>query len=332
MTGSFLRLLSSLWSGHHGRPVRSAGEERGGYPATFSPVPPDPRLSRPEVFDPSLRHFRHGMRLGEPTFADAKLAAKWRRARRHVMDHLLRIVVESPWRGNLVLRGSLVLSAWFAERAREPGDIDWVVQPHTALISQPLATQLTCGIVALVRERPFTGSGGCEILGDDIVTDDIWTYERAPGRRIVVPFRCGELPSGFVQMDFVFGEELPLPPVQTKIPREDGTRGTLVFTAGRELSLAWKILWLLSDNYPQGKDLYDAVLLAESTPISRQLLERVLDDPTKDVDLLRSLTPGLPTLTRVDDWDDFAREYPQIGGTFDHWKGRLLAALAPALR
>jgi Nucleotidyl transferase AbiEii toxin, Type IV TA system len=335
MTSSFLRLLSNLWSGQRGRPAETPRAERAGYPATFAPVPPDPRAPRNEVFDPAARHHRHGFRLGEPVFDDADLAQRWRQARRHVMDHLLRVVVESPWRGNLVLRGSLTMSAWFGERAREPGDVDWVVQPHTILISQPLAAQMMEGLVLRVRERPFTGSGGCEILIDDIATDDIWTYERAPGRRIVFPFRCGadagDLPQGFVQMDFVFGEELPLPPVQTEIPRADGARGTVVFSAGRELSLAWKILWLLSDSYPQGKDLYDAVLLAENTQISRQLLERVLDDPTRDVDAIRWLEPGLPTLTNVD-WDNFALEYPQIAGDVEHWKGRLLAALAPVLR
>ena len=55
------------------------------------------------------------------------MAEAWHRARRRVMDHLLRLVADSPWREGLVLRGSLVLTAWLGRVAREPGDIDFVV-------------------------------------------------------------------------------------------------------------------------------------------------------------------------------------------------------------
>ena len=41
------------------------------------------------------------------------------------------------------------------------------------------------------------------------------------------------------------------------------------------MSLAWKLLWLHSDMHPRGKDLYDAMLLAESTSMPPGLLEAV---------------------------------------------------------
>jgi hypothetical protein len=321
---SFRRLLNNFWCRHIGEPARR-GEP--GYPSTFQPVPPDPRAKQPKLFDPALKGFRHGLRMGEPAFEDAALAAKWRLARREVMDHLLRIIVESPWREHLVLRGSLVMRAWFGDDARDPGDMDFVVQPHTVLISQPLATEILGGLVQRVHERPFTGAGGVQIAIDDIATDQIWTYDRAPGRRIVFPFRCGELPAGTVQVDFVFGEGLLCPPVQTAIPRAGGG-STLVFTADKELSLAWKLLWLLTDAYPQGKDLYDAVLLAESTRLPRDLLERTLLDPVDGKSCLPSIFPQL-RLAGALEWESFQLEYPWIGGDAEHWQARLINALAP---
>ncbi|MFG2526860.1 hypothetical protein [Streptomyces sp. NPDC048516] len=46
----------------------------------------------------------------------------------------------------------------------------------------------------------------------------------------------------------------------------------VVRAAARALSLAWKVLWLVSDLHPEGKDLYDALLLAESTELPSALL------------------------------------------------------------
>ncbi|PYC74957.1 hypothetical protein C7C45_03455 [Micromonospora arborensis] len=42
-----------------------------------------------------------------------------------------------------------------------------------------------------------------------------------------------------------------------------------VLAAPAPLALAWKLLWLATDRYPQGKDLYDAALLAEHTTVTK---------------------------------------------------------------
>ncbi|MBE4737851.1 MULTISPECIES: nucleotidyl transferase AbiEii/AbiGii toxin family protein [Streptomyces] len=53
---------------------------------------------------------------------------RWRAAHRAVLDHLLRLVAEySPLGEDLVLRGSMVMSAWVGAEAREPADLDWIV-------------------------------------------------------------------------------------------------------------------------------------------------------------------------------------------------------------
>lgn len=58
-------------------------------------------------------------------------------------------------------------------------------------------------------------------------------------------------------------------------PEPAEVAGVLLPAAARELSLAWKPMWLVGDLYPQGKDLYDAVLLAERHRLPNALLQEV---------------------------------------------------------
>src|SRR4051812_29870143 len=236
-----------------------------GYPATFEQPFADPSAHREKLFDPALKQYREGYRLGEPRFADAEIERRWRDARCRVMDHILRAVVASPHKDNLVLRGSLVLKAWLGDAAREPGDMDWVVTPKSIRITDTSAAEMFSGIIAAVLETSVAPE--IDIIIDGIATDEIWTYDRAPGRRIVFPWCCADMPgsalsgplSGVVQFDAVFGEEL-LMTTKTAIPAVDGSTID-VQTATPQLSLAWKLMWLRYDAYPQGKDLYDATLL-----------------------------------------------------------------------
>ena len=84
------------------------------------------------------------------------------------------------------------------------------------------------------------------------------------------------------------------------------------------------ILWLETDLYPQGKDLYDAALLAERTYLPAELLREVLS---------RELGADAETFTadRVlawqVDWDNFVAEYPWVVGTPQQWQSRLHQAL-----
>src|SRR5690349_6926055 len=105
------RLLGRL-SGASSAPGDAARERMKELPVSSRPHWQDRDVAQPEVFDPALLHYRNAFRLGEPTFEDPRRALLFRLARRRAMDHLLRIVVESPWADHLVLRGSLVLKAW----------------------------------------------------------------------------------------------------------------------------------------------------------------------------------------------------------------------------
>ncbi|MFG1825092.1 nucleotidyl transferase AbiEii/AbiGii toxin family protein [Microbispora bryophytorum] len=297
------------------------------FPTTYLPVTDRPGFRQPPIFDPALKQFDRAFRAGEPIVDDPETGRRWRRARRRAIDHLVRVVAESPWNENLVLRGSLLLEAWVGEEAREPGDLDWVVIPPTVNMDSPLTVAMFKGVIAAAVTGPADGTVTFD--PGDIATDEIWTYDRVPGRRLMFTWRAGDLPPGTVQLDFTFNERLPVPPEVALIPRAGGGEPTPVLAASPELSLAWKLLWLASDYYPQGKDLYDAVLLAERVALPRDLLHRVLRDAlgAREADEF-----GPETIRRLDevDWDEFRAEYPHVTGNARDWLDRMARALEPA--
>ena len=303
--------------------VTAPHTEGDGFPRTWQRKLADGDVERPAVFEPALKQFDRAYRQGEPAFQDVELGLEWRAARRRVIDHLLRIVGESPWKDDLILRGSMLLKVWIGDAAREPGDIDWVIGSPTAQVADLWTRDMFDGLVQVIAEQPRADN--IDILVADTAVDDIWTYDRAPGRRIVIPWHASGLPAGSVQMDFVFQEEMASPALRTLIPTLDGIDVEL-WTASRELSLAWKILWLETDMYPQGKDLYDAVLLAEHVDLPASLLNQVLSPAFRGSS--PTLVPDLIREWHVD-WENFQLEYPWVEGGVREWQERLVQALAP---
>ncbi|MEU8685418.1 nucleotidyl transferase AbiEii/AbiGii toxin family protein [Streptomyces sp. NPDC048611] len=281
-------------------------------PATLHPVPDDGVVQRP-VFDPAAAHHDFGMRLGEPSFADAAVGARWYDARRHALHHVLTAIARSPWAGHLVLRGSMLLASWFGDAAREPGDLDFVVEPESWQLTDPRTDRMLDGIAAAAEELSHRG-GPVRLDAQAAAADEIWSYDRVPGRRLVIPWTAAAdgVPGGSVQLDFVFTERLPVPAEPTEIRGPEGTAPVTVRAATRALSLAWKVLWLVSDEYPEGKDLYDAVLLAECTALPFALLREVF----RDVDY--GTYDRQPVLHRTlwgieGDWSELRKEYPDRG-------------------
>ncbi|MFE7857327.1 nucleotidyl transferase AbiEii/AbiGii toxin family protein [Streptomyces sp. NPDC057403] len=316
-----------------------------------------------------------------------------RLAHRAVLDHLLRLVADSPLGDALVLRGSMVMPAWVGADAREPADLDWIVSRpllvpvdpahpypyveevdlvrqwpeaadggdpyeiwkfeefgtqglravappeglHWIVEVEPEACPPHETLLDMVHERP-TAAPGVTLDAEAARNDATWTYSQydTPGIRLIIPWEAEDLPSGEARLDFARDEWLPEPPVWTAIPRGDGAGPTVVRTAGRELSLAWKLLWLHTDCAAEGraqaKDLYDAVLLAEAeaTKLSPQLLRKVFrHEPgnTAAADALRldAMTPWSV------DWEDFRADHPQVRGTAEEWLERLGRALERVL-
>ncbi|MFE1415985.1 nucleotidyl transferase AbiEii/AbiGii toxin family protein [Streptomyces sp. NPDC058746] len=287
-------------------------------PLTLRPVTGD-GLRQKAVFDPSLKHFSRAYRGADPEFEDPARTAAWLAARRAALDAVLMAVSESAYGDSLVLRGSVLLADWFGEAAREPGDLDFVVVPRSWNVGDGRTARMLDAIAA-------GAAGRAGIKASGAVVEDIWTYDRVPGLRMVVPWEVPGLPAGQVQLDFVFNERLPAEPELTELKC-----GAVVLAAPPALSLAWKLLWLVSDAHPQGKDLYDAVLLAERYPLPWELLDQVFrlapEQPLPN--------PGV-TLEDIaaygnvgHEWEHFAAEYPQLAGSEEEYARRLVAAVTP---
>lgn len=305
------------------RKMRSAPPGAEFFPSTYQPVTRRPGVEQSGVFDPALKHFARAYRAGEPVFHDAQLADRWRRARRTAMEHVLSAIAASPSAEHLVLRGSTLLRAWLGDAAREPGDLDFVVDPPTMTLDEARAADLFADIITAVRDQHHDGTG-IAVDTDDVATETIWTYERAPGRRLVFTWHARDLPPGTVQIDAVFNEYLLEPAVWTDLATGAGTSAIRVRAATPALSLAWKIRWLETDTYPQGKDLYDATLLAEFTTVPWGLLEDTL---VKELgsDAYR-YTPERVLTWKVD-WANLQDEHPWIEGDARSWQQRLASAL-----
>ncbi|WP_018654842.1 nucleotidyl transferase AbiEii/AbiGii toxin family protein [Actinomadura flavalba] len=294
----------------------AATRARAGLPATVGPVP---GARQPMVFDPALKQHARAVRAGEPRFTDPAVQARWLAARRRARDHVLAAIAASPWREHLVLRGSVLLRAWYGDDAREPGDLDFVVVPGDWELDDPRTAALFKDVAA--GAEALSGGDDVRVDATEVLSDEIWTYDRVPGRRLVLGWHAGGL-EGSVQLDFVFGELLPVPPEPTVLPG-----GVELLGATRELSLAWKVMWVLNDMYPQGKDAYDALLLARDTTLTYRLLARVY--VAADASDLHRL-PRASDLGPDVDWDEFAKEYPGLpGGVAD--AARLRAFLTPLL-
>ncbi|TVL88752.1 nucleotidyl transferase AbiEii/AbiGii toxin family protein [Streptomyces sp. SAJ15] len=308
-------------------------------PRTLVPVAGEGVAQSP-VFDPAMKHHARALRPSEPRFADARTGDGWHAARRLALDHVLDAVGGGEWADHLVLRGSVLLRAWYGAAAREPGDLDFVVQPRDWELPDPRSDRMLDGIARAAEELSLR-DGRVRLDAGGAVSDSIWTYDRVPGRRLVIPWTAEGLPGGSVQLDFVFNEPLPVPAELTEVPRRGGSGEPLrLWAAGRGLSLAWKIMWLVSDSYPEGKDLYDALLLAEdpATELPLGLLREVFTGVDYGA---YARFPVLPELIASSasqaEWFEFAKDHPEIAGAPDRWfdgppravVDRLVAALAP---
>ncbi|MCF2533938.1 nucleotidyl transferase AbiEii/AbiGii toxin family protein [Yinghuangia soli] len=305
-------------------PSLLGGDE--GLPVTLTVIRGEGILQRP-VFDPSLMSYSKAMRAGEPQFASPELAARWHEARCQALDDVIAAIAGSRWAGNLVLRGSILLKAWYGDAAREPGDLDFVVVPQTWLMTEPRTGRMLDDI-AQASAAAAAEHGVVRIDAENAMRDEIWTYSRVPGMRLVLPWHAEGLPSGTVQLDFVFNERLPEEPEFTSVPaRATDETGQRILAATPALSLAWKLLWLLSDRYPQGKDLYDAVLLAEAAPLPLGLLMRTLVAAEPEW-AGRRFTPDALDELDIDE-DELRKDYPEIADAVEPLRQRLIAALAP---
>ncbi|MEV6052017.1 nucleotidyl transferase AbiEii/AbiGii toxin family protein [Streptomyces sp. NPDC052107] len=292
-------------------------------PRTLTWIPGDDMTQRP-VFEPALKQYQNAYRATDPVFTDPVRGEAWRTARRQALHLVLAAIADSEWADALVLRGSLLMSLWFGEAAREPGDLDFVVVPADWGIEEARTDRMIGGIA----EAAQAGGGEIRFSARDAAVEDIWTYERVPGRRMVLPWSAPGLPGGHVQLDFVFNERLPEAPEPVGLPG-----GAVLLAATPGLSLAWKLMWLITDLYPQGKDLYDAALLAERHPLSHELLQQVLRESGEWPNPAMEKPVPLADLAEAAhhvEWHHFVTEYPQFADREGEFVDRLVRAVTPA--
>lgn len=285
-----------------GRP-RSASVERA-VPTPPAPVHPPTLLTtiagrdvrQMRVFDPALRHYGNAYRLGGPLADESPTVLReWRVQQTERSRVVLQELTSASVGRGLVLRGGWLLYLWFGDQSRDPRDLDFVdVSGATP------ETFVRDAITAMASSEAIRRAG---LLVEEAATTDIWTYERAVGRRLVLPWRHDEL-TGAVQIDVTFGEEIP------------GTFESVavgpysVRCASKETSLVWKLMWLLTDSDPQGKDFFDAALLSkhiEVSPLAATWLRQAV----------KASWPGfsgniVPPVLSSDDWGHFATEYPEL--------------------
>ncbi len=295
-----------------------------GLPTTLPVEQAPSALKRPVIFDPALKH-RQALRAGEPQFDSAQDAEQWQAERLSVMHNVLLRISDSPCANHLVLRGSTLMQAWFGSKARAPGDLDWVVTPATWTMNSRDGKTLIKDLIEKIQNS--TISDNLRISAKAPAVEDIWTYEKAPGKRIVLLWENSQNePRGTLQIDVVFGEPLSIPAQQTSIRLAHHPPITLM-TASKELSLAWKLVWLLTDSYPMGKDLYDATLLSD---VTRPTLENIRFafslHATKWYDPFKEFNPEAIRQLYLE-WDDFLKEYPWIEDGAGVLKERLIKNL-----
>ncbi|WP_329457482.1 nucleotidyl transferase AbiEii/AbiGii toxin family protein [Streptomyces sp. NBC_01497] len=278
------------------------------------------------VFDPALKQFPNAFRSADPLFPSPEATRAWQSARSGALCAVRDGVAASAWAESLVLRGSELLALWFGEQAREPGDLDFVVVPESWHIDEERTSALFAGVAEAAQAQAAERTDGVRLDASLAVCEDIWTYERVPGRRMMLPWSAPDTPGGWVQLDFVFGESLPDPPLLIELPS-----GGHLYGATPALSLAWKVMWLVNDVHAQGKDLYDAALLAERHALPNSLLQEVFRlggeqaAPGRE-DLLGT---DLHEALRYVEWHHFAAEYPQFAGREAEFSARLTRGLAP---
>ncbi|MGC0382476.1 nucleotidyl transferase AbiEii/AbiGii toxin family protein [Streptomyces sp. SAI-129] len=294
-------------------------------PRTLRPVPGDDVTQRP-VFDPALKQYQNAYRATDPSFTDPERGAAWRTARRRALDQVLGAVADSEWVDSLVLRGSMLMSTWFGAQAREPGDLDFVVVPPSWRIDDGRTERMLTALAEAAGARALAEDLPVGISARGAVVEDIWTYDRVPGLRMVLPWGAPGLPGGHVQLDFVFEERLPEPPEPVEL-----SGGAVLYAATPGLSLAWKLMWLINDAHGQGKDLYDAVLLAERQTLRRDLLHEVFrlsgewPYPREHI-LLEDVVEAAGYV----EWNHFVTEYPRFRDRGDEFAERLVRAMGPA--
>jgi hypothetical protein len=301
-----IREIASNEASDPERVVGPDDAEQDNYPKTYGP---GDRVRA--IFDPATKHYVNAFAPPEPAVESDQERERARRANREALQYVLRCVCKTRFRTQLVLRGSATLASWFGSRAREPKDLDFVVRPEALSIESEEARAIEDEIVRAVAEQPRVGE--LLLMPDRVERDYIWTYDRVPGRRLSIPWKTAGVPAGVARIDLVFNEPIFTEPIEDAVSIT-GAEPERCLVATPDESLVWKLLWLVTDSYPQGKDLFDAALLRERVAVDEALVTNVFTSALEgedDAELPSQLDwRARLASSELVDWDNFVSEYP----------------------
>ncbi|MEH0624110.1 hypothetical protein [Streptomyces stelliscabiei] len=174
-------------------------------------------------------------------------SGRWRAAHRAVLDHLVRLVADSPLGDDLVLRGSMVMPAWVGAGAREPADLDWIV-PRPLLVPVDAAHPYPYveGLEA-VQQWPEAadGAGRYEMWKfEEFDTQGLRPAVPPEGLHWVVEAEPEEHPPHLAVLDLVRERPVAAPGVvlDASAARPDGTwTYTEYETPGTRLTIPWAV-------------------------------------------------------------------------------------------
>lgn len=301
--------------------------------ASARPAPEFPRgyrvdTIRPDVFDPALRHYPFAFVKGDP--GEPAAAQRVRDARAWLLSRVMVALSRAGLRDALVARGGVALERWFPQQARRPRDVDLVARDPRWAPDDTRSMILMDSIRAAVVD--VMARADVRVLAREVTVDEIWTFERAEGRRLSVPWEAADGLHDTVQIDLVFREPLHDAPSLEPVGELGLTRGyrdapvdPQMWFASRPESLAWKLLWLETDVSPRARDLYDAALLAEHVSLPLDLVTRVFE--ARGARWSHDVDTAYVRSWEISD-EGFAQEYPELGFTdAAPWLDRLARAL-----
>lgn len=222
---------------------------------------------------------------------------------------LLRRISQVPGGEQFLLRGSFALREWLPDEARCPNDLDFVTLDDLDSAADVLDAAVNVRMddsLRFLHARPRW---------------ELYEYSDAPGMNFGVSCWVGPR---FIQLgvDVSEGETINPPPILLRIRGESEDDSYAFPAATPEQSLAWKLRWLLEDDFQRvidesgeyadeftvtsthTTDLFDAGLLASRMPMDRKRFHLAIRETFFDAGI---------EIARLTEFGDVELTIPTIG-------------------
>lgn len=183
------------------------------------------------------------------------------------MRAYLRRLNELPAGRDLILRGSAAMTIQVPELARQPNDLDFVID------ALPWDVEATiddaCNIDGF--------HDGFEFRFND-ASEELWDYSEAPGIRFSIEYRLLNNSWNAFQVD-IAEEDVEIEAVSASLETTSLELARDSFHTNIcqcEDALSWKLKWLIEDDFEKPEDIYDTAALLLAGIIDRQRFQESL--------------------------------------------------------